>query len=63
MILATLILKSEISKKNNIALTKLLYTYYLFYFYKYKKNKIQIFITFNNKVNIMMLTYILKLGF
>lgn len=38
LVLVISILVTKVSKKDNIALAKILYIYYLLYFYKNKKN-------------------------
>lgn len=56
---------TEASKKDdNVALTKILYIYYLLYFCKNEKNMLHnILINFNTEVNNITYVYILKLGF
>lgn len=63
LILATFILVTEASKKDNdIVLNKVLYIYYLLRFRKDKKNKVQLLNNSGNKVNMMTPVYALKLG-
>lgn len=50
------------SNKKNVILEKILYIYYLFYFQK-DTIKVKIIINSNNKINIIILVYIAKLGF
>lgn len=52
----------KISKKDNMALTKLPYIYYLFYFLKNKKNKMRVLINSVIKIHAITSVYILKLG-
>lgn len=53
----------EASLKNDISLKKILYISYLLCFYKNKKNKIWALLYFGSKINIILLAYLLKLGF
>lgn len=50
------------AKKNELVLKKILNIYYLFYFEK-NINKISTLLNLNNKINIIMLAYVLKLDF
>lgn len=59
MTIFTLIIRAN--KKNNVALGKVLYIYFLFCFHKNKNNKIWILINFDNKINAMTPIYIFKL--
>lgn len=59
--MAIFILVTEISKKDEVVLDRVLYIYYLFRFYKNKKNEMQALINFNNKVNAITPVYALKL--
>lgn len=54
---------TEAKKKDMVILEKVSYIYYPLCFRKNKKNKMQTLINFYNEVNVMMLAYILKLGF
>lgn len=49
---------TEVSKKNDVILERVLYIYYLVLF---KKNKVHILINLDSKVNIMILGYASKL--
>lgn len=61
--MATFILVTNASKKDNdIVLDRILYIHYLLHFCKDKKNKVQAFINFGDKVNVMISEYVLKLG-
>lgn len=59
MVLAIYILVIEVIKKDILAFNWIVFIYFLIYF---KNNKIQTFINFSNKLNIITTRYNLKLG-
>lgn len=63
LVLAISMLVTKVDKKNEIVLAKVLYIHYPLRSCKNKKNKIYILINFANKINVIMLIYILKLDF